>query len=58
MPVIRKAVCFMTPEMRISWYIQLIDGILVTAIPWLRWLAVAGFYVAAAILARWNIKRF
>ena len=48
----------MTPEMRISGYIQLIDGILVAAIPWLRWLAVAGFYVAAAILARWNIKRF
>ena len=48
----------MTPEMTVSWYVQLIDGILVAAIPWLRWLAVAGFYVTAAILARWNIKRF
>ena len=48
----------MTPEMRISWYIQLIDGILVAAIPWLKWLAVAGFYAAIAVLAHWNIKRF
>ena len=37
--------------------IQIIDGIIVAAIPFLKWLAVACFYAAAAALAHWDIKR-
>ena len=44
-------------EYNIIWAIQIIDGIIVAAIPFLKWLAVACFYAASAALAHWDIKR-
>lgn len=37
--------------------IQIIDGIIVVAIPFLKWLTVAGLYAAAAALAHWDVRR-
>jgi len=44
-------------EYNIIHAVQIIDGCIVALIPFLKWLAVAGLYAAAAALAHWNIKR-
>ena len=44
-------------EYNIVHAIQIIDGCIVAAIPFLKWLAVAYFYAASAALAHWDIKR-
>lgn len=54
----RKAVFCVSPlEMRIIYYIQVFDGILVAAIPWLKWLTVSGLYACMVALREWNRRK-
>ena len=49
--------CVSPLEMRIIYYIQLFDDILVIAIPWLKWLAVSGVCACMVALREWNRRK-